>query len=233
VPDYCATGEIRGLRIGIDSRWNTEDVDQSVSQVLRTAAHVFVELGAIQVEVTVPDVAQSIVDWSTMCAVEAALSHEETYPARRDQYGPVLASILERGHAIAAIEFQHCVRRRMELRAEFTDLFRHVDVLLTPAQAFAPLSLETIQTLGEQPELILKLQRFTAPFDMTGDPTITLPGGFNEVGLPIAIQLVASHLGEPRLIRAAGAFQGATNWHRRHPSPDIWSAPKAVERAVS
>lgn len=138
VPDYCITGDVRGLRIGIDTRWNSEDVDESVRKVLRTAAGVFKELGAVQMEVTVPNVAQSIMDWSTLCAVEAAIAHEQTFPARKDEYGPVLRSILENGHAISAMDFQRCLRRRMELRAQFAGLFQQIDVLLTAAQGFAP-----------------------------------------------------------------------------------------------
>jgi amidase len=92
-----------------------------------------------------------------------------------------------------------------------------IDLLLTPVHAFAPLSLETIRTLGEQPELIFKLQRYTCPFNMTGNPTITLPGGFNDGGLPIAFQLIAAHLDEPTLLRAGAAFQHVTSWHRRRP----------------
>jgi amidase len=53
---------------------------------------------------------------------------------------------------------------------------------------------------------------------MTGSPTITLPGGFSEAGLPIGLQLVAADLGEATLIRAGAAFQGATSWHSRHPA---------------
>jgi amidase len=52
---------------------------------------------------------------------------------------------------------------------------------------------------------------------MTGHPTITLPCGIGEAGLPIAFQLVAADLCEATLIRAGAAFQGATSWHRRHP----------------
>ena len=59
--------------------------------------------------------------------------------------------------------------------------------------------------------------RFTAPLDMSGGPSITVPGGFNPAGLPIGFQLVGRHLDEPLLIRAAHAYQGATDWHRRHP----------------
>ena len=75
---------------------------------------------------------------------------------------------------------------------------------------FPPLTLGTIRTLGEQPELITKLQRFTCPFDMTGSPTMPLPGGFSAEEPPIGFQLVAADLEEATLIRAGA-------WHRRHP----------------
>jgi amidase len=60
-------------------------------------------------------------------------------------------------------------------------LLEDIDVLLIPVHPFAPLALATIRTLGAQPELILKLQRYTAPFDLTGQPTMTLPGGYPPV----------------------------------------------------
>jgi amidase len=88
---------------------------------------------------------------------------------------------------------------------------------MIPVHPFAPITLATIRTLGEQSDLIAKLQRYTCPFDMTGHPTITLPGGFSETGLPIAFQLVAAHLGEATLVRAGAAFQGVTSWHRCRP----------------
>ena len=217
VPDYLLPGDIRRLRIGVDTRWNFDDVDEPVRQILANVTDVFRKLGATVEDVDVPDVKQSIVDWSTVCAVEAALVHEETYPQRKDEYGSVLASVLDVGRAVSGVELQRILCRRMELRGWFADLFMKVDVLLAPTQPFAPLTLETIRTLGEQPELILKLQRYTAPFDMTGTPTISLPGGSTEQGLPVGFQLAAGSLGESRLVQAARAFQGATSWHRDHP----------------
>jgi Asp-tRNAAsn/Glu-tRNAGln amidotransferase A subunit and related amidases len=82
---------------------------------------------------------------------------------------------------------------------------------------YAPLSLAAVRTLGEQPALIAGLQRYTCPFNLTGHPTLTLPGGLSRQGLPIGFQLVAPHLGEAMLVRAGAAFQGATGWHRQHP----------------
>jgi amidase len=162
-------------------------------------------------------VTQAIADWVPHCAVEAAVAHEATYPARKAEYGPILASVLEAGRALSGVDYQKVLLRRLDFRGRVAAALSGIDLLLTPVHPFAPLTLATIQTLGEQPELIAKLSRYTFPFDMTGSPTITLPGGFSEAGLPIAFQLVAADLGEATLIRAGAAFQRVTSWHRRHP----------------
>ena len=219
VPDYlAAVGQgVQGLRIGVDPAWNADDVDPATQAVLSETAAVLRSLGAEIVDVRFPDVTQAVADWVPNCAVEAAVAHQATYPARKAEYGPVLASVLEAGRALSGVDYQNILLRRLDLRGRVADLLSRIDLLLIPVHPFAPLTLKTIQTLGEQPELITKLQRYTCPFDMTGSPTLTLPGGFSGAGLPIAFQLVAADLGEATLIRAGAAFQGITSWHRRHP----------------
>jgi amidase len=218
-PDYpgaAAGGSIRGLRIGADPHWNGVDVDPPVQRVLAEAEAAFRVLGAEVVAVTVPDVAQAVADWSPACALEAALAHRETYPARRSEYGPVLASVLEAGHGISALDYQALRLRRMDLRGRFAHLLSTIDLLLAPVQPLAPLTLAQIRTLGTRPELVLKLQRYTAPFNLTGHPAVTLPGGFSDDGMPIGLQLVGRE--EAILLRAGAAFQGATSWHRHQPA---------------
>jgi amidase len=217
VPDYLSSADMHGLRIGIDTHWNADDVDAPVNEVLSNAIETFRTLGAALIPVSARDVGQSVMDWAPACAVEASIAHEKTYPARKSEYGSVLASVLEAGRGLSAMELQRITLRRMDLRGRFATLFQSVDLLLTPVQPFEPLRLHAIRTLGEQPDLVFKLQRFTAPFDMTGSPTLTLPGGFNHEGLPIGFQLVADHLCESKLIRAGRAFQHITDWHRKHP----------------
>ncbi|HEY2618108.1 MAG TPA: amidase [Acetobacteraceae bacterium] len=216
-PGYAGApnGSISGFRLGVDARWNTEDVDPLVQNVLAEAEMVFRELGAEIVPVGVPDVTRAVIDWAPACALEAAVAHRKTYPARKDEYGPVLASVLDAGHAVSALDYQAIRLRRMNLRGRFAHLFRTIDALLMPVQPFAPLTLAAISTLGTQPDLILKLQRYTAPFDLTGHPTVTLPGGFSEQDMPVGLQLAGRE--EMALLHAAVAFQRETLWHRRHP----------------
>lgn len=227
VPDFLAAAaqDVRGLRIGVDAAWTGDDVDVATGRVLAGAIDTFRALGADIVDVRFPDVTQAIADWTPNCAVEAAVAHEATYPARRDEYGPILASLLEAGRTLSSLDYQKILLRRLVLRGRVAALFETIDLLLTPVHPFPPVTLAMIRTLGEQPGLIAKLQRYTCPFDMTGHPTITLPGGASLDGLPIAFQLVATHLGEAMLVRAGAAFQRATSWHRRHPSLTLRRQP--------
>jgi amidase len=224
VPDYLAAAEqdIRGLRIGLNATWNGDGVDSAIQQVLANAVDALRALGADIVEVRFPDVKRAVTDWVLNCAVEAAVAHETTYPARKNDYGPVLASVLDTGRALSGMDYQRILLRRLELRGQISSLFETIDLLLTPVHPFPPLTLAMIRTLGEQPELIARLQQYTCAFDMTGHPTITLPGGFSAAGLPIAFQLVAANLDEATLVRAGAAFQRTTSWHRRHPSLASW-----------
>jgi amidase len=123
--------------------------------------------------------------------------------------------MLDAGHAVSALDYQAIRLRRMALRGCFAHLLRTIDALLVPVQPFAPLTLTENSTLGDQPELIVKLQRYTAPFDLTDHPTVTLPGGLSACDMPIGLQLAGRD--ETTLSRMAVAFQRETPWHRRHP----------------
>jgi amidase len=74
-----------------------------------------------------------------------------------------------------------------------------------------------MKAYGEDPNVLLGILRFTAPFDFSGSPTLTLPNGFDAAGLPLSMQLVGPHLSEDVLARAGHTFQTATSWHRRRP----------------
>ncbi|WP_428549518.1 amidase [Reyranella sp.] len=176
-PDYAdaTRGDVGGLRLGVDAQWNSADVDPVAQHVIDEAERAFRGLGADLVPVSAPDVTRGVMDWAAACALEAALAHRATYPARKAEYGPVLASVLETGHAVSALDYQAIRLRRMALRGRLARLFRTIDTLLLPVQPFAPLGLDEIADFGINPARVAKLQRYTAPFNLTGHPNVTLP----------------------------------------------------------
>lgn len=217
VPSYAASSQEKGLRIGIDPRWNSDGVEDETRAALSAAAEIFSSLDAEIIEIEFPDVVQIIQDWAPNCAVEAAVAHEASYTSRKEMYGPILASVIEAGKKLSGTDYQKILVRRRIFRGLVESLFSYVDVVLTPVQPFAPLTLKRIAVLGEQPELIAQLQRYTCPFDMSGHPTLTFPAGMTRDGMPVGLQLIAGHFQETTLLRAGMAYQAATAWHRTHP----------------
>ncbi|MDM0122965.1 amidase [Variovorax arabinosiphilus] len=220
VPNYLADMQrgLRGLRVGIDARWNSEGVDAATLKVMEGALATVRSLGAEVREVTFPDPTQVIADWFPLCGVEAAVVHESTYPARKDMYGPALAGLLDLGRTQSGTDYQKIVLNRLAFSGRVRAMFEGIDLLLMPSQGVASPTLERMLTFGQDADLMSAMLRYTCPLDMSGSPTITLPGGFTEAGTPVAFQFVSRHFEEELLVRAGWAFQQATDWHQRHPA---------------
>jgi amidase len=220
VPDYLGglSDNLRGMKIAVDRRWTSEGTDETASKAFNEGLRVAAELGANICEIQFPDAQAVINDWIPLCGIEAAVAHEATYPARKDEYGPGLTQLLDLGRQQSGADYQKIVLRREAFRGAVRLAFEDVDLIAVPAQAFAAPTLAKMATLGQDPSLIGGLLRFTCPFDMTGSPTITLPAGFAQNGGPVAFQFVARHFDEAGLVRAGNAFQRITTWHSRHPA---------------
>ncbi len=219
VPNYLAGIDrgLRGLRIGVDAAWNKLGTDARMVQAVDDAIATIRQLGGDVRAVTFPDPAPVIADWIAHCAVETAVAHEATYPARKSEYGPALAGLIDLGRATSGMDYQKILLRRHNFSGQLRTLFETIDLLVVPAQAFASPTTAAMATLGQDPEKLTALLRFTCPFDLSGSPTITLPCGFTDAGTPVAFQFVAPHFREELLFRAGHAYQGATDWHRQHP----------------
>ncbi len=220
VPDYLATiGEgLKGLRIGVDPAFNARGVDAVAGAALASAIETVKGIGGDIREVSFPESDQIVADWLPACGVETAVAHEATYPSRKDEYGPGLAGLIDIGRELSGMDYQKIILRRNDFRGRVAALFQDIDLLMIPAQAFASPTVAKMATLGEDAELLHGLLSFTCIFDMSGNPTITLPCAFTEQGTPVAFQFVANHWNEAKLFRAGHAFQQATDWHRKHPA---------------
>lgn len=220
VPDYLAAdaSHLRGVRIGVDEDWNGLGADTPTLQALGDAQQALASLGAHMRRVKAPDSDPVVADWSPHCAVETAVAHEATYPLRRDAYGPGLAGLIDLAREVTAARYQKMLLRRRDYAGRLEALFQDVDLLLVPAQPVSLLTIARKEAMVGSPEALALLLRFTAPFDMSGSPTITLPGGITPQGTPVVFQLVSRHFAEDLLVRAGRAFQRETDWHRWRPA---------------
>ena len=219
VPDYLAgiAQGVRCQRIGIDRALTTAGSDADMVRTTEEAMSVLTQLGALPRDVCFPSPDAIVRDWTPLCGVEAAVAHEATYPSRASEYGPVLAGLLELGRGISSPAVTKILLRRATFRGQLDALFRDIDLLVMPVMNVAAPSLADMAAAGRAPAAVEALLRFTAPFDMSGHPTLTLPGGKTADGLPVGFQIVGRHMEEDLVLRAGCAFQQATDWHKRRP----------------
>ena len=218
VPDYAASIDqgVRGRRIGVPS--NLHGLDEDAERALYGAVDVMKQAGAEIVDVKLPDgFDRGARDWVPLCGVEAALAHEASYPSRASEYGPVLAGLLDQGRRLSAVELARLQVRRAALTGELNRLLASVDLLLMPVMARAVWSTEALLAAGREPEAVAGRLRYTAPFDLSGHPTLTLPGGMTADGVPVGFQIVARAFDEGAILAAGHAYQQATEWHSRRP----------------
>lgn len=221
VPNYSAmmVERIAGMTIGVDWEYVSRGVDDEVVAVLRDALALFEEVGAEVREVTMPaSAAQLVAGWAITCGVECARAHARYYPARKDEYGPVLASLIETGLSATESDYQRLEEVRLQFRAEFDTLLEDVDMMIAPCMPSLPPDLESINAQVADETDRAEFITFTAPFDYSGHPTITLPAGITDDRLPKSFQLIGRLLGEPSLIRAGSAFERALEFEE-HPIP--------------
>lgn len=207
-----------GLRIGLDRTYASTDTDPRMSAALFAAIDRMVELGAEVVELNSPELADAAEHWLTVCAVDALIGHKDFYPRHADDYGPVFRALLEHGTRVTATEYARATRARQATHALLDELLTGIDVIACPgAPAPAAAHADSPPQQVASADAIARLVRFAAPMNFSGHPTITLPDGFTDNDLPLALQFVGRHGDEAMIIRAAAAYEAATDWHRRRP----------------
>jgi amidase len=219
VPDYLAGlgGNIRGITIGIDRSFVSDGIDREVVGALGEAERVLASLGARIREVKFPPTDKLVRGWIPFCSVETAIAHKDTYPAKAAEYGPDLAALIDQGRQLSAMELGEIYHERLAFSGALKALFEEVDLLLIPTMPVPVPSLSRMAEYGQDPTVLMRILRFTAPFDFSGSPTITLPNGIDANGIPLSMQLVGRHVSEDLLCRAGHAFQQVTDWHTRRP----------------
>jgi Asp-tRNA(Asn)/Glu-tRNA(Gln) amidotransferase A subunit family amidase len=112
----------------------------------------------------------------------------------------------------------HAISRRIQA------FFTSYDILLTPTLAEPPVPLGVLDMMSEDiaayTERLWRYTPFTYPFNVTGQPAMSVPLAWNEAGLPIGVQFVGRYGDEAGLFRLAGQLEQARPWADRRP-PDL------------
>ena len=142
--------------------------------------------------------------------VECAAYHEEVFRGRADEYGPRLRANIEMGMLIPSVTYLQAQRLRREFRRDLEGLAQQYDALLMPATpAPAPRDLNTTGDAA-----------FQAPWTSAGLPTVVIPSGLSESGLPLGVQFATPPFSEGSLLGVAQWCEKALGLELR--PPDFW-----------
>ncbi len=221
VPDYTRTltGDIRGLRIGVPREYFEVPVDPQVERATRRAIEMLGELGAVVTEVSWPMYHESGPISTTILMAEASACHKNLVLDKGPHLDPAVRVRLEAGMFIPATDYVQAQQARALFTRHSLELFNQVDLLAGPMEPITAYRIgETkVQVGDKEVGYIPALTQYTRPFNLNGFPAITVPCGYSDDGLPIGLQLGGRPFDEETILRAAQAYEQATEWHKRRP----------------
>jgi len=200
----------RGLRVALVRDDAPSACAPAVRTAVQDAARRLASLGARVVELELPALGRAVAVNTVIMLGELASAFGPRFEALgAEAFGADVATLLQAGCQISARSYLDAQRQRRAIQHEVAAAMDDADLLLLPATGIpAPRIGEELVTVdGLTLPAVLALIRFTAPINVTGQPALSLPAGFDVGGLPLAVQLVGRPFADAELVRAAAALE--------------------------
>jgi aspartyl-tRNA(Asn)/glutamyl-tRNA(Gln) amidotransferase subunit A len=220
VADYASAlrEDVKGMVVGVPRDYINECAPRTESIVLKLVDRAIEDLkslGARVEEVKVPTLHLATI-------ANAVIYYNEFWAAHKSDAAWVLKNGAAQRRAriylgilTNSADYIQAQRVRSRVRAEFAEVFRKVDCLALPCQTGpAPL----VKDIGPIDTLFKHVvPEYHGPFNLAGLPTLSVPCGFSQNGLPIALQLVGKPFDEATILRAGYTYQQHLRWFERTP----------------
>jgi aspartyl-tRNA(Asn)/glutamyl-tRNA(Gln) amidotransferase subunit A len=203
-----------GTVLGVPTDAVLSRVLPSVRAAFEEACAVLVDAGARLVEVSIPELEETLPLEFAIVAAEAASFHAEHLRTSAALIGPEIRALFQAGAILPSADYLLAQRLRSVLCSAVARTFDEngLDALCTPTLPLGPWRFEdtNLEIDGVEEAVIEAAVRTTAPFNLTGLPTVSVPMGLDERALPVGLQLV----GRPYLDRTAIAVARAYEQRR-------------------
>jgi Asp-tRNA(Asn)/Glu-tRNA(Gln) amidotransferase A subunit family amidase/ketopantoate reductase len=203
------------LRIGIIARQlDVLALDPEIATVLRNSIATLAAAGCLIIELDGSALESVSATFEDILLHEAWQVHGARIGTEPEHYGRETLRLLRSGAEISEQQYAAALALRLKLLPAAADIYAGIDVLLTPAVPFvAPATTPPIDTPEGAAEGL-----FSGVFNVTGDPAIVLPCGWNSAGLPIGLQLAAPLGGDQALLSAAAFVETTLKFEKRIPA---------------
>ena len=243
VPDYTKSlaKDTKGLRIGLPKEYFVKGLDPDVEARIHEAVKIYKDLGAEIVNVSLPHTSFAVHIYYIVATAEASSNLgrfdgveygfrapspnlNDMYFETRDQgFGAEAKRRILLGTFVLSAGYYDAyylrgLKARTLLKKDFEDVFKQVDLILSPTAPTPPFR------LGEKvndPISMYLSDIYTISANLVGIPAMSIPGGFSKDELPIGIQLMAKPFAEETIFRAAYAFEQATGFGLKKPNISV------------
>ncbi len=216
MPDYRAalTGNVRGLRLGVIRHFYNSDISASpaICHAIESSLKQFEKMGCLVEEVQLSPLMEWAACGTIIMLAEGYALHEKRLQEGFADYGEFFRDRMALGALISSADYIHAVRKREVLKGELHQIFCHFDALITAVTANEAPKIEAVGKFS-----IIEKPLLTMPFNVTGNPALSICCGYSENDLPLGMQIVGKHFAEATILRLADAYERTTVWRRRPP----------------
>jgi Asp-tRNA(Asn)/Glu-tRNA(Gln) amidotransferase A subunit family amidase len=194
---------LKGIKLGIFKEW-FEHADPEVVKTCYQMVEQFKKMGAEIVKIDIPELDEMRIAHATTILSEMALCMSN-YREHFKEHGTSVRLSLVLGQTFNAMDYLQSQRMRTRAMAHFARVFDKVDVIITPGTAVAaqPVPAGGYKIGWSDLATDTELMRFVFPLNLTGNPAIAFPVGYDSRGLPIGMQAIGRHWDEALLLRVA------------------------------
>jgi aspartyl-tRNA(Asn)/glutamyl-tRNA(Gln) amidotransferase subunit A len=229
---------LAGLRIGLPREFFAEGMSADTARAVEEAIAQYRRLGAETVEVGLPNSRLSVAAYYVLAPAEASSNLSRFDGVRYGYRAPEYKDLTDMYEKTRAEGFGAEVKRRIMIGTyvlshgyydayyiqaqrlrrliadDFAEAFRQCDVILGPT---APTTAFKLGEKSDDPVQMYLSDIYTIAVNLAGLPGMSLPCGFDSLGLPIGLQLIGNYFAEAKMLNVAHQYQLATDWHARAP----------------
>lgn len=214
--DYGASAHrpIKGLRIALARTWYEGNLTADMAKGMEDAVGVLRALGAIVEDVVFPDIRDYHICGRVIITAEAHAIHRREVIETPDKFGYTTRRRFQLGAFLTAEQYLSALRFRRKLQVDTRAAMRGYDLVMAPNQWGPP-------EIFQEPQAIfhfLGKPSLSMPFNVTGQPALTVCCGFGSDGFPLAFQLAGRPFDEASVFAAGAAYERATPWRERRPT---------------
>lgn len=217
-----------GVKIGVPEAYFFDNMASDVKAIIQQAMARLKELGATLVDMKLENVEEALEAQKTIAKSEAYTVHEEHFTNTPELYGKDSHYRLNAGREILASQYIKAMQTRQAFITHTLSVMQkqNIQTIFTPTNTIAPFEIGSVSP-EESINNIFKLGR-TSIGNLLGFPSISVPCGFNEEGLPVGFQLISKPYGDGMMLNIAEVYEKAESWMSYLEKNEVYLAGEAI-----